>query len=149
VIEIEEISPYILQNENAALEKLVPKTAWQINFDMLRSLEAGDHLSFPVEGVIYTVEVFQKSVPYENITTLLAKYEDESVVYHSVMTIGENSVEVSLVTPEGQFESSLYEGKGNVYGALSIEEQWSDRSLPDTIEVPKVTSNGDLDIIPR
>lgn len=138
-ISVEEIAPDDLISDQGSLSEIPPVSAWQVDIDVFRSLNKGDIVAFSLDGVAYPIEIIQKEHSYGEIITLFGKYEDQGVLYHSVMTIGEDSIEVSLVTPDGQFESSMHSGTGYVYRASSIEEHWVDPSLSDTLEAQEST----------
>lgn len=145
----EELDLDALQNRRSSLGDINPETVWEIDLKKLSGLIPGNIVVFSIDGVHYPVKIDQKAKVYHDHIVLDGSYEDESILYMSVITIGDGNVQITLNTPQGAFESLMYQGKGFVYRTTAIEEARVDPSLSDTLEAPKVTSNGDLDIIPR
>lgn len=125
--------------------RVAPISAWHIEREKIETLTVGDTLVVPLEGIEYPLQVVHRERMGKS-TVITAMYEDEGIRYPTVITIGKETLFVTFQTPGGGYQSSLISSEGYVYSNASIEAVWVDHSQSDTL---KVTSNRDLDIIPR
>ncbi|RUM73974.1 MAG: hypothetical protein DSZ10_02420 [Sulfurovum sp.] len=126
-----------LQSKKLALQGITPQSVWQIDVEKLKKLLPGDTALFTVDGVDYPVKIKEKEKVYGDHVVLTGSYEDEEVAYGSTITIGSDNAQITLLTPEGEYESMIDHGRGYVYRSSAIEEKWVDNTLPDTLTPPK------------
>jgi len=136
--------------EDIAAEKkydlsVAPVSAWHIDREKIETLTVGDTLVMPLEDIEYPLQVIHRERMGKS-AVITAIYEDEGMRYPTVITIGKETLFVTFQTPGGGYQSSIISSEGYVYSNDSIEAAWVDHSQSDTL---KVTSNRDLDIIPR
>ena len=125
--------------------RVAPVSAWHIEREKIETLTVGDTLVVPLDGIEYPLQVIDRERMGKS-TVITAMYEDEGMRYPTVITIGKETLFVTFQTPGGGYQSSLISSEGYVYSNASIEAAWVEYSQSDTL---KVTSNRDLDIIPR
>lgn len=122
-----------------------PVSAWHIEREKIKNLTVGDTLIVPLEGIEYPLQIVHRERMGKS-TVMTAVYEDEGMRYPSVISIGKKTLFISFQTPSGGYQSSLLSSEGYVYSNSSIEAARVDSSKTDVLTV---TSNRDLDIIPR
>ena len=131
--------------EKAIDTRIVPVSAWHIEAHEILELRVGDTLVLPLKGIEYPVHITETSrMGHSRVITGL--YKDEGNSYPAVITVGKRTTFVSFQTPNGGYQSTLIASEGYVYSSASIEAAYIDRYHSDTVTV---TSNRDLDIIPR
>lgn len=134
-----------IASAKATYPGIVPVSAWHIEESDIKKLKRGETLILPLGGIEYPVRITDTSRMGKSMV-ITAFYEDEGNRYPAVVTVGKKTTFVSLQTPNGGYQSTLIASDGYVYSNASIEDAYADKSQSDTVTV---TSNRDLDIIPR
>jgi hypothetical protein len=129
--EIDELSSRL-----APKNDIQPVSALSMEHGVIKSLEVGDTIVLPVVGdIYYKMEVSQKTQHANDSISIDGTFKENGISYTAILTEGDQSLFVSMTTPQGAREVEVFSGLGYMYDAQDIQKIRINPTSSDTVDI--------------